>query len=360
MSKTAFRLFAAAFVWASTACSSRAVPSQGSASHGAQLFAGQCALCHTNEGAGAQGPNLRGVFERKAAAAGFSYSPALKASGWIWHEAHLDRYLENPAAALPGTAMPYSVPEHQDRADIIAYLRTLSPAPEAPAAARLEPSALASEAMSGDWRQDRPGLRHKIVIADLPPPYATRSASNPPRETERPAGAMPAAPEGFDVALFADGLEGPRLMRTAPNGDLFIAETNAGRVRILRPGADGKSVSKNTVYRSGLSDPFGIAFYPPGPNPKWVYIGEVNRVIRFAYAAGDLKAQEPAETVVPQLAPSRGGHITRDVAFSNDGTKMFVSVGSATNRCTRLHARRRKRPCLRNGHPQLRWPCRSP
>ncbi len=77
--------------------------------------------------------------------------------------------------------------------------------------------------------------------------------------------------------------------------------------------------------------PFGIAFYPAGPDPKWVYIAENNRVIRFPYADGDLEAKQPPEAVVPELAPTQGGHVTRDVAFSKDGARMFVSVGSATN-----------------------------
>jgi glucose/arabinose dehydrogenase len=181
----------------------------------------------------------------------------------------------------------------------------------------------------GDWRQDRPGLRHKITVADLPPPFKTQSAGNPPMEAGRPAGAKPKAPDGFTVTLFAEGLEAPRLIRTAPNGDLFIAETSAGAVRVLRAGEDGKP-AKNSVYASGLSEPFGIAFYP-GADPKWIYIAETNRVIRFPYKEGDLKAAGAPEIIVRRLAPSGGGHITRDLVFSKDGTRMFVSVGSASN-----------------------------
>jgi glucose/arabinose dehydrogenase len=198
-------------------------------------------------------------------------------------------------------------------------------------AAAPEGEPAAAGAVFGDWRQDRPGLRHRLGIADLPAPNATSSASNPPDEVERPAGAKPMAPEGFNVELFAQRLEAPRLISTAPNGDLFVAETLAGRVRILRPSEDGKSVAKSAVYASGLSDPFGIAFYPPRPDPKWIYIAEVNRVTRFPYSAGDLKAPPRPEIVVAQLMPRSGGHVTRDLVFSNDGTRMFVSVGSASN-----------------------------
>ncbi len=183
----------------------------------------------------------------------------------------------------------------------------------------------------GDWRTDKPGVRHHITLNDLPPPYETRSAGNPPEEVRRPAVAMPQAPEGFTVQLFAEGLEAPRMIRSAPNGDLFVAETGAGNIRILRPSEDGKSAAKNVVYASGLSEPFGIGFYPKGPEPKWVYVAESNRVIRFAYADGDLQPRFTPETIVAELAPTAGGHVTRDLVFSNDGTQMFVSVGSATN-----------------------------
>ncbi len=302
----------------------------GGAPRGEQLFIEQCSVCHSNDGAGGQGPNLRGVFGRQAAAANFNYSSALKAAHWTWDEAHLNRFLENPSVAVPGTSMPFSLPNAGDRAHVIAYLKTLTANPEEVAA----PQARGQEAASsifGDWRDNKPGNRHRIVIDDLPPPYQTRSASNPPREVPRPDGKKPQVPEGFRVELFAAGLSEPREIRTAPNGDLFIAETAAGRVRVLRPSQDGRAVAKNSIYVSGLSGPFGIAFYPLGPDPKWVYVAETNRVIRFPYISGDLNSSSRPEAIVPRLTSTDGGHVTRDIAFSNDGTRMFISVGSATN-----------------------------
>ena len=176
-----------------------------------------------------------------------------------------------------------------------------------------------------------PRLRHRITIEDLPPPYATRSASNTPREAKRPAGAKLSVPDGFAVSLFAEGLDQPRTLRVAPNGDVSVAETASGNVRILRPSADGSSAAKITTYARDLSTPFGIAFYPAGLDPKWVYVAEDNRVIRFPYSNGDLASRSAPEVVVAKLAPTTGGHVTRDVAFSNDGERMFVSVGSESN-----------------------------
>src|SRR5262249_12731341 len=84
------------------------------------------------------------------------------------------------------------------------------------------------------------------------------------------------------------------------------------------------------VFGNSGKQPFGIAFYPPGPNPQWVYVGNTDSVIRWPYKNGDLKASGQAEKIVPEL-PVGGFHYTRDVAFSKDGKGMFVSVGSGSN-----------------------------
>jgi glucose/arabinose dehydrogenase len=125
------------------------------------------------------------------------------------------------------------------------------------------------------------------------------------------------------------------LIRTAPNGDLFLADSKAGAVRVLRGvGPDGKALMSET-FATGLDHPFGIAFYPSGANPEWVYIANTTSVVRFAYKNGDITATSKPETIVPVLpgyAQLRGGgHWTRDVVFSKDGARMFVSVGSASN-----------------------------
>jgi glucose/arabinose dehydrogenase len=188
---------------------------------------------------------------------------------------------------------------------------------------------LAGTAAFTDWRADAPGLRRKITPADLPAPYATRAASNGPRVTSRPANAQPQVPPGFQVELFASGLSDPRSLLTAPNGDIFVAESEAGRIRVLRAGDGEAKPRESSVFASGLNQPFGIAFYPPGPDPQWLYVANTNSVVRFAYRAGDLKAGARPETIVRSLP--RGGHTTRDLVFSNDRKRMFVSVGSAGN-----------------------------
>jgi glucose/arabinose dehydrogenase len=185
-----------------------------------------------------------------------------------------------------------------------------------------------------DFNAEKPGTVHKISVNDLPQPAPSTSAVNPPDVVERPAGAMPKALPGFTVNLYAEGLDVPRELRTAPNGDVFLAETEKGEIKIFRGvNKDGKPDLVST-FATGLNQPFGIAFYPVGPNPQWVYIGETGSVKKFPYTNGDLKASGPAQTVVAEIFPGAQeghGHTTRDVAFSPDDKKMYVSVGSRSN-----------------------------
>ena len=295
--------------------------------HGAAIFAGQCALCHGANGAGGQGPSLQGVVGRKVASTGFAYTAALKAKGSAtWDARSLSRYLADPQAAVPGTAMAVQVSDATARHDLIAYLATLKTKGAGSDAAI--PSANAGP--FGGWRQDAPGKAHHITVADLPKPFATPSSSNGSQEVPRPAGASPHVPPGFKVAVFADGLEGPRQMRVMANGDVFVAETAAGRIRVLRARDGAEHPDAKAVFASGLTGPFGMAAYPAA-DPRWLYVAERNRVIRFPYQVGDLKPLGGPEVVITSLAPTTGGHTTRDLVFSADGTRMFVSVGSASN-----------------------------
>jgi glucose/arabinose dehydrogenase len=185
-----------------------------------------------------------------------------------------------------------------------------------------------------DYKSEAPGVFHKITVSDLPAPYATKSAENSPDVIPRPANAWPKALPGFQVSLYASGLDNPRLLRAAPNGDFFLAESSSGKIRVFR-GINSKGAAQHMeIFATGLTQPFGIAFYPLGPNPKWLYVGDTNAVVRFPYQNGDLKARGPQQKLAD--LPSGGllhggGHWTRDIAFSGDGKKMYVSVGSHSN-----------------------------
>ena len=186
-----------------------------------------------------------------------------------------------------------------------------------------------------DYRRQQPGTVRRITVADLPQPYATEAVDNGPRLVSRPANAMPQALPGFSVTEYATGLRNPRLVRTAPNGDLFVVESTPGQIRALR-GVDAHGgVQKMEVYATGLTQPFGVAFYPPGPNPAYLYVANTDSVVRFPYHNGDMQATGKPEMVVPNIPGGGrlrgGGHWTRDLAFSNDGARLFISVGSHSN-----------------------------
>lgn len=182
-----------------------------------------------------------------------------------------------------------------------------------------------------DYTKEKPGIARKITVADLPQPYATKSAGNGPKVIPQPAGAWPQALPGFKVERYVEsGLDEPREIRTAPNGDFFVAESGKGEIKVFRGFTKDGKPEQSAVFATGLKRPFGIAFYPPGDDPKWVYVANTGSVVRFRYKNGDLKATGQAEVMIPAI-PEGGGHWTRDLAFTPDGKTLFVSVGSRSN-----------------------------
>jgi len=180
----------------------------------------------------------------------------------------------------------------------------------------------------GDWQKDAPGVTRLLTPDDLEKPApASESASNSPGIVERLADAMPKVPDGFSVELVASGIENPRAIRFAPNGDLFVGNSQAGEVLVFHFPEGGGEPEKST-FASGLMQPYGIAFYP-ADDPQWVYVAESNGLKRFPYKSGDTVASGEAETLFDNIAPEH--HWTRDVVFSPDGKTMYYSVGSGSN-----------------------------
>jgi glucose/arabinose dehydrogenase len=190
-------------------------------------------------------------------------------------------------------------------------------------------SVLSGAQAFGDWHQDAPLVARRITVDALPAPGQSPSAFNVPRIVDRPADSPLRLPPGFKVDLFASGLSNPRQIHTAPNGDLFVAESRAGQVRVMRAGAGAAHPAINQVFASGLRLPFGMAFYPPGPHPRYLYVGDNDALIRFPYRNGDLHASGLARKLA--ALPAGGVHWTRDVVVSADGRHLFVSVGSGSN-----------------------------
>ena len=208
------------------------------------------------------------------------------------------------------------------------------PATEAKTGTSQQSNVLTGQAAFTDAAHESPGTRRHLTAQDLPAPAESESVDNGPRVIPRPANAWPVAPKGFKVELYATNLDNPRLLRVAPNGDLFLAESSSGKIKVFRGfTSDGKAQEVH-VFASGLQQPFGIAFYPSGPNPKYVYIANTDGIVRFPYQNGDLVARGAAEDLAELPGGGRlrgGGHWTRDVVFSKDDSKLFASVGSHSN-----------------------------
>ena len=196
---------------------------------------------------------------------------------------------------------------------------------------------LTGKAAMGDWTSDAPGVRRKITVQDLPPPSSNVLSINRPRVADRPPDVQPKVPPGFNVELYATGFRDPRFLLTAPNGDIFVVESRANQIKVLRDtNGDGKPDLTETFAERDLNKPFGIAFYPPGDDPKFLYVTNTDGVIRFPYRNGDLKARGSAQQLAARLSGDAarlrsGGHWTRDIVFSPDGRKMYVSIGSRSN-----------------------------
>ncbi|WP_173930962.1 PQQ-dependent sugar dehydrogenase [Chelativorans sp. Marseille-P2723] len=193
---------------------------------------------------------------------------------------------------------------------------------------------LTGEAAFGSAEDDAVGMRRHITPQDLPPPSHHENDpeapdfENAPNLVDAPEGAAPEVPEGFAVEVFATGLTQPRVIRIAPNGDIFVSESEAGRIAVFAADSAEDLPAEPEAFVEGLDRPFGIAFYPPD-EPEYIYVGEASQVVRFPYSEGDRTASGEAEIIVSDIPTER--HWTRDLAVSQDGDRLFVSIGSASN-----------------------------
>jgi glucose/arabinose dehydrogenase len=179
----------------------------------------------------------------------------------------------------------------------------------------------------GGWQQDKPGVRRLIKPEDLPQPGATSSAANSAQPIPMPEGAHVKLPPGFSATMIASGIENPRALRIAPNGDLFVANSKADQILVFR--LEGGKVERKETFASGLRQPYGMAFHPPGKNPKWLYVANSNGVVRFPYSNDTMQSGGEAEEIIRDIPSAH--HWTRDIAFSPDGKTLYLSVGSGSN-----------------------------
>ena len=173
----------------------------------------------------------------------------------------------------------------------------------------------------------KPGVGQQVTYGkkpQLPAPFSTKSAGNGPSSAKPPDGFLPTAPAGFHVNVYAKEFKYPRFLAVAPNGDIFLADLSAGQVIVLRDPQHTGSAQQREIFAEHLNRPFGIAFHD-----DYVYVGNMNAVVRFRYDKQTSKRLGEAEHILD--LPSGGSHITRTVAFSPDGKQLFVSVGSSGN-----------------------------
>nr|WP_233590100.1 sorbosone dehydrogenase family protein [Flavobacterium microcysteis] len=172
----------------------------------------------------------------------------------------------------------------------------------------------------------------KTAIGDLelPAPYATESARKISKMKEWPEGITPKAPEGFVVTKFADGLKNPRWTYIAPNNDIFVVESNtfksANQITIFRDKDNDGVFETREIFKDGLNMPFGMLILG-----NYFYIANTDGLYRFPYSAGDLKLRGSGTKILELPAGGYNNHWTRNLLANADGSKIYVSVGSASN-----------------------------
>ncbi|MDB4888501.1 MAG: repeat containing protein [Gemmatimonadetes bacterium] len=186
---------------------------------------------------------------------------------------------------------------------------------------------LRGQAAFGSWHEDKPGVRRLLTPQDLP--AIAKPTYGEAQVVPMPAGARPQLPAGFSAELVTRDMRNARVIRVAPNGDLFVANSMSNSVHVLRIPAGSAKPEQLTVFASGIPQAFGIAFYPLGANPQWVYVAHSGGLVRFPYKNGDLKARGKAETIVTGIPSAH--HWARDIVFSPDGRRVYYSVGSGSN-----------------------------
>ena len=185
----------------------------------------------------------------------------------------------------------------------------------------------------------------------LPPPFATKSSTEYADVVGWQRGQTPVAPPGFKVNLFANGLDNPRNIYIAKDGDIFVAEANTEAKGIKKIGAQVTGVAKSqnlsksanrillfrdrngdglpelkTTFLSGLNQPFGMLILG-----NWFYVANTDGLWRFAYKPGQTHITGPGKMILRLPAGGYNNHWTRNLRANAAGTKIYVSVGSGSN-----------------------------
>ena len=172
-----------------------------------------------------------------------------------------------------------------------------------------------------------PGTRFEVRADDLPAPGATPSAINPPtRAMTRDTPQLRTLPD-FTANVFAEGFDDARWLAVAENGDVFLAESEAGRITLLRDDDGDGTADTIVTYAEGFKNPHGMAL-----RKRWLYVADTQRVRRLPYRPGLIRPAGPTQLVTAGGALGPGnGHWTRNLAFHPDGTHFYVAIGSGGN-----------------------------
>jgi glucose/arabinose dehydrogenase len=166
-------------------------------------------------------------------------------------------------------------------------------------------------------------------VVKLPPPFATKSVDNHPKVLGWPAGRTPAAPAGFMVEKFADGLKSPRWLYVLPNGNVLAAladKSHSPNMIILFHLSEGGAAARRDTFLTHLHQPFGMLvlgdqFYVAGTDGVW----------RYPYRTGQSKITGPGQSILPLPPAGYNNHWTRNIISKADGSKLYVTVGSGSN-----------------------------
>jgi len=174
----------------------------------------------------------------------------------------------------------------------------------------------------------QPDIIVKTAVGDitLPPPFATKSATTRSSIVDWPSGKMPVAPEGFVVTKFAEKLDNPRWTYIAPNNDIFVSESEADRISIFRDKDKDGQFETREIYLKNLNKPFGMLVLK-----NYFYIANTDGLYRYPYNASDLKITSKGQKILELPAGGYNNHWTRNLIANADGTKIYVTVGSASN-----------------------------
>jgi glucose/arabinose dehydrogenase len=168
---------------------------------------------------------------------------------------------------------------------------------------------------------------HVVTEAELPPPDPQASGNNGPSLVERPASASLVVPPGFDVTTWASGgFQRPRWLTGATNGDVFLADADADAIVLLRDTAHAGVADQRFTFVSKLNKPFGMAI-----QGGFFYVGNTDGVVRWPYTPGQTALAGAGEKIATLPGKGYREHWTRNLAFSADGAKLYVTIGSQSN-----------------------------